>query len=199
MITVYICSYMILAGFFLLEHFVRKGKDTKNMSRTKFDRGSTFYISVVMGIAFILVPVSPLLNYLNLGMCFRLWLSICGVILGFIGLLIRYLAFSMLGRFFTRTLRETEEHTLVDTGLYRYIRHPGYLSDLLIFIGASFGMGNLIAMISVPVLFIPAYIYRIHTEEKMLIDIFGEKYISYQKRTGRLLPSVSKLMRTSVR
>ncbi|MCL2833079.1 MAG: isoprenylcysteine carboxylmethyltransferase family protein [Treponema sp.] len=189
MVVLYICSYAILAGFFLIERFVRKGKDTKNMSRTEFDRGSTVFISIVMGIAFILVPLSPLFNYFNIGMCFNLWVSICGNLLGIAGLFIRYFAFSALGRFFTRTLRKAEEHTLVMTGIYRYIRHPGYLSDLLIFIGVSFGMGNLLAMIAIPVMFIPAYIYRIQTEEKMLVGIFGDEYISYRKKTGMLLPS----------
>ncbi|MCL2880597.1 MAG: isoprenylcysteine carboxylmethyltransferase family protein [Treponema sp.] len=190
MIMEYIFSYLNLAGFFLMEHFVRSGKDTKNMDRTEFDRGSTVFISVVMGIAFVLIPISPLLNYFKIGMCFNFWVSMAGIILGVLGLVIRYFAFSTLGRFFTRTLRKTDEHVLVESGIYGYIRHPGYASDILIFFGTSFGMGNLIAMILIPVMFIPAYIYRIHTEEKMLVEIFGEKYVSYQKRTGRLLPFV---------
>ena len=51
------------------------------------------------------------------------------------------------------------------------------LSDILIFFGAS-----IIPIISVPVLFFVVYSYRIHVEEMMLVDIFGEKYTSYKKR-----------------
>jgi protein-S-isoprenylcysteine O-methyltransferase Ste14 len=35
-----------------------------------------------------------------------------------------------------------------------------------------------------------AYSYRIHSEEKMLVLRFGDRYRSYQKRTWRLVPGV---------
>ena len=49
----YIFAYALLAGFFLMERYVRQGKDTKNMSRTKSDKGSTTLISITIGILFI--------------------------------------------------------------------------------------------------------------------------------------------------
>jgi protein-S-isoprenylcysteine O-methyltransferase Ste14 len=183
-----IIGYIVLIGFFLIEHFVRKGKDTKKMDRTKYDKNSTTIISIVMGIAFILLFFSPLLNYLGIGLYFNFRIGICGIIISILGIIIRCFAFSTLGRFFTRTLREVDEHILVDNGIYNYIRHPRYLSDMMIFIGVSFGMGNLLSMISIPVMFIPVYIYRIHKEEKMLVEILGEKYISYKKRTKYIIP-----------
>ena len=188
MFIVNICGYFVLAGFFLIEHFVRKGKETKNMIRTKYDKNSTTIISIVMGMAFLLLFFSPLLNYMKMGLCFNLCLSICGITIGILGLIIRYFAFTTLGRFFTRTLREVDKHILVESGIYNFIRHPGYLSDLMIFTGVSFGMGNLFPMICIPVMFIPVYAYRIHKEEEMLIEILGEKYITYKRRTKYLIP-----------
>jgi protein-S-isoprenylcysteine O-methyltransferase Ste14 len=58
----------------------------------------------------------------------------------------------------------------------------------MIFIGLGFGIRNLLCMIAISIMFIPVYIYRIHKEEIMLIDIFGEKYILYKKRTKYLIP-----------
>jgi len=110
--------------------------------------------------------------------------------MGVIGLVIRYHSFTTLGRFFTRTLRETDSHTLVTTGIYAHIRHPGYLSDILIFWGASLAMNNAVTIIVVVVLFIPVYVYRIHTEEQMLTQIFGQQYRDYQSSTKRLIPYV---------
>ena len=188
MIGLYICAYALFISFFLLELFVRKGKDAKNMERTEFDRSSTTIVSVAMATAFILVPISPLLNYLNIGAFHSLWVGIVGVLLGVLGLAVRYLAFATLGRFFTRTLRETDEHALVTNGIYHLIRHPGYASDILIFVGAGLAMGNWLATVVVILMFVPAYIYRIQAEEGMLIEIFGEEYIAYQKKTKRIVP-----------
>ena len=190
MIASYLCACMLLVGFFLIERFVRQGKDTKNMSRTKHDKGSTTLISVVMGLEFIVIPLSPLINHWKVGVVFYLWVAVVGIIVGAIGLFIRYVAFTTLGRFFSRTLREQDEHQLVTIGIYKYIRHPGYLSDILIFFGASLAMGNLLPIISVPVLFFVVYSYRIHVEEMMLVDIFGEKYTAYKKTSKRLIPFV---------
>jgi protein-S-isoprenylcysteine O-methyltransferase Ste14 len=186
----YTFAYVLLIGFFLFERFVRKGKETKNMSRTEFDKGSTTLISIAMGTAFIIVPFSPLLNYFNVADVVNIWSSVAGILIGVSGFAIRYLAFSTLGKFFTRTLRKTENHTLVTNGIYKHIRHPGYLSDILIFVGMSLTMGNLISIIAVPIMFFPAYIYRIYTEEKMLIDIFGNSYMEYQKTSMRLIPFI---------
>jgi protein-S-isoprenylcysteine O-methyltransferase Ste14 len=181
---------MLLAGFFGIERFVRRGKDTKNMNRTDHDKGTTTVISIVMGMAFILLPVSPFLNWLGIGAVLILWIAVFGVSIGIVGLAIRYAAFTTLGRFFSRTLREAENHTLITNGIYKYVRHPGYLSDLLIFIGVALAMNNIITMIIIPITFTPAYAYRIHIEEKMLIKIFGKQYCEYQKTSKRLIPFI---------
>jgi protein-S-isoprenylcysteine O-methyltransferase Ste14 len=183
-------AYALFVGFFFMELFVRLGAETKDMSRTAHDKGSTTLVSIAMGIAFIAIPLAPLFNYLGVGTVLGWWAALSGVGLGALGLVIRYLAFTTLGRFFTRTLRETAGQTLVTSGVYRHIRHPGYLSDLLIFIGASLAMGNLIVIVSVIVLFAVAYSYRIHVEEGMLQEIFGERYVAYQRTSRRLIPFV---------
>jgi len=190
MLIVYILAYAVVLGFFLVERYVRKGNDSKNMNRTEHDKGSTTYISFAMGTAFVLIIAAPFLIYWHILTLHCLWLSIAGLVLGAAGLVIRVEAFRTLGRFFTRTLREAEDHTLVTTGIYKYIRHPGYLSDLMIFIGIALALDNLILLIVIPLLFIPAYIYRIHVEERMLIGIFGDRYIQYMKTSKRLIPFV---------
>jgi len=187
---VYFFSYLILAVFFILERFVRRWDDTKNMDRTIHDKGSTTFISIVMGMAFILLSISPLLNWFGIGALHHLGIGVTGLILGTCGLVVRYLAFNTLGRFFSRTLREAENHTLVTCGIYKFVRHPGYLSDFLIFIGVALAMNSLIAIIAIPPTFIAAYTYRIYTEEKMLIGIFGEQYCRYQKTSKRLIPFI---------
>ena len=190
MIVIYILAYALILGFFLVERFVRRGKDTKNMDRTEHDRGSTTFVSFAMGTTFVLLLAAPFFIWLRIAMLNCLWLSVIGLALGAGGLAVRASAFTTLGRFFSRTLRGAEGHTLVKTGVYRYIRHPGYLSDFMIFIGAALALGNLILIIAVPVLFIPAYIYRIRVEEKMLVELFGQQYIEYMKTSKRLIPFV---------
>jgi len=189
-LIIYVLAYALLVGFFVIERFARRGKNTKNMDRTSHDKGTTTFVSIVMGMAFILLPISPLLNWFGIGAVYILWIGILGLLLGITGLAIRYVAFTTLGRFFSRTLREAENQTLITSGIYIYIRHPGYLSDFLIFIGVALAMNNLISIIIIPISFVPAYAYRIHIEEKMLNEIFGKQYKEYQKTSKRLIPFI---------
>lgn len=186
----YVLAYSLIAGFFVIEYSVRRGKDTKKMSRTEHDRGSTTIISIVMGAAFVLLPVSPLLTWLGVCTVHQPIIRVAGLLLGAGGLFVRCVAFTTLGRFFSRTLREAEGHTLVTNGIYKYIRHPGYLSDFMIFIGAAMTMGNIIPLLFIPASFSFAYAYRIYVEEKMLVEIFGDQYKAYQKTSKRLIPFV---------
>ncbi|MCL2316860.1 MAG: isoprenylcysteine carboxylmethyltransferase family protein [Actinomycetia bacterium] len=182
-------AYLVLAGFFVLERFVRVA-GARDMRRGDTDRGSTTFVSVAMAVAFVIIPLTPLLNWWGCGRIGSPVAGAIGVVLGIVGLVVRYRAFTTLGRFFTRTLQETDQHRLVTDGVYRRIRHPGYLSDMLIFWGAALAMGNWITLTVVVVLFVPAYAYRIRTEEALLTDIFGRAYRDYQHRSARLIPGL---------
>jgi len=182
-------AYLLLAGFFILERMVRTGS-TRRMTRESTDQGSTTWVSAVMGVAFVVIPLTPLLNWWGPGRLNNWVIGVIGVAVGVTGLVIRHQAFTTLGRFFTRTLQRVDEHRLVTDGIYRRVRHPGYLSDILIFIGAAMAMNNWITILLVVALFLPAYRYRIKVEETMLTGIFGTAYTNYQAHTKRLVPGI---------
>lgn len=192
MITLYILAYvLLLVSFLFVERFVRTGKDTKALDKTRHDKGSTNTLVWAFAISFVLLAVSPILNAYGIGaLKAKLILSIVGLIIEVLGILVRVIAVHTLGRFYTRILRETDEHRLVTNGIYRYIRHPGYLGNILLFLGASLVMGNIITILTVAVLIAGVYIYRIAAEEKMLIELFGTAYLAYQKQSRRLIPWV---------
>jgi protein-S-isoprenylcysteine O-methyltransferase Ste14 len=96
----------------------------------------------------------------------------------------------VLGRFYTRTLQVVPGHRIIVLGPYSRIRHPGYLGSILVWSGASLGLGNWIAFIMTILLLILAYVHRIKSEETMLSNALGDEYEQYVSRTRRLLPFV---------
>jgi protein-S-isoprenylcysteine O-methyltransferase Ste14 len=74
--------------------------------------------------------------------------------------------------------------------MYNFIRHPGYLGGLLIFLGLSTALSNWLSILLklIPITF--GYVYRIYVEERFLVEQFGQKFIDYQKRTKRLIPYI---------
>ncbi|MGD1003041.1 MAG: isoprenylcysteine carboxylmethyltransferase family protein [Minisyncoccia bacterium] len=81
-----------------------------------------------------------------------------------------------------------EDHKLVMSGAYAYVRHPIYAGAILALFGSAL-TGSIVAV----VLFIISIIFclrRIHKEERAMLDLFPEQYPSYQARTKRLMPFV---------
>jgi protein-S-isoprenylcysteine O-methyltransferase Ste14 len=113
-----------------------------------------------------------------------------GVVLILIGLIIRIQSILTLKQYFTYSVAKVENHKLIDTGLYKYIRHPGYLGQVLIFIGISTSLSNMLSILLMMIPVTIGYIYRIKVEESFMIDQLGENYLNYQKRTKRIIPMI---------
>lgn len=107
-----------------------------------------------------------------------------------LGFLTRLHAVTALGRFFTTTVTVSSEQQLVQRGLYARIRHPGYLGSFLIFTGLGFAFGNWLSLCFLLGLTIPAFLYRIHIEERAMEAQFGASYAAYRQRTKRLIPGL---------
>lgn len=104
-----------------------------------------------------------------------------------LGLTIRIMAMSQLGARFSPLLAVQREHVLETSGLYRRIRHPGYLGSFLAALGAvmTFGSGLGLAPLA---LFGALMARRIRREETLLAARFGEAWSAYRKHSGAFLP-----------
>jgi protein-S-isoprenylcysteine O-methyltransferase len=118
------------------------------------------------------------------------WCIPVGVILFAAGIFLRWYSIIHLGRFFTINVAIAADHQLIDTGPYRFIRHPSYTGALVAFIGFGMVLGNWASLlvISLPVML--AFLYRIKVEERALIQALGQRYLDYATRTNRLIPLV---------
>lgn len=114
------------------------------------------------------------------------------------GLLIAYASLFtwthlVLGRNWSGLLEIHSDHSLVVTGPYRFIRHPMYTSFFLSGFGFLILSANWVAGGIYLVILTMMYFDRVHPEEQMMIDHFGEKYTSYMERTGRIFPPLKRL------
>ena len=118
------------------------------------------------------------------------WCVPAGVAFFVVGVVLRWYSIIHLGRFFTVDVAIAADHQLIDTGPYRFVRHPSYTGALLAFIGFAMVLRNWasVLMISLPIAL--AFLYRINVEERALVQALGERYRDYIKRTKRLIPLV---------
>ncbi len=118
------------------------------------------------------------------------WVFYPGIALMLAGIMFRQWSIFVLGRFFSPAVRIQREHTVVDTGPYRYVRHPSYTGALMIFIGLGLALQSWGAVVVLVLLFAIAYGYRMYVEEQSLISQLGDAYVEYKHRTKRLIPYV---------
>jgi protein-S-isoprenylcysteine O-methyltransferase len=113
-----------------------------------------------------------------------------GLILFVLGLIVRWIAIIHLGRFFTVNVAIAEDHQLITTGPYRFVRHPSYTGTLLVFLGFGLCMLNIFSLAAVFLPISAAFLCRMHVEEAALKDAFGDRYRSYAASRRRLVPFV---------
>jgi len=77
---------------------------------------------------------------------------------------------------------------VIERGAYHWIRHPSYLAAILMMLGMGLALANWISLIALGIVPLGIYAYRIHVEEKALVETLGQPYRDYMTRTKRLIP-----------
>ncbi|MHA2068388.1 MAG: methyltransferase family protein [Candidatus Thorarchaeota archaeon] len=141
--------------------------------------------------------------YLSLFNPFDDYLQIVGLATSFVGLVILVIA----GKTIEENVyaKASEERALLTTGIFAYIRHPLYLSFILVPIGFILVSLNILSILIFAALTIVTngdlrecdrqgkftfITTATKCEEMALIKIYGQKYEEYMKRTGRLFPKI---------
>ncbi len=95
---------------------------------------------------------------------------------------------SSLGRNLADAAAIRSQAQLVTTGPYRWIRHPYYVTTLLLMTSATVLTAN--GLVGLTSLLVLALLFsRTPHEEAMLIQRFGDEYRAYATGTNRFFPS----------
>ena len=89
----------------------------------------------------------------------------------------------------TAQLKIVREHKLVKDGLYKHVRHPLYLGEILRNLGLVVIFSSVYAILIVLLASIFLF-FRIEIEERMLGVEFGEEYEEYKRNTKKMIPYI---------
>ncbi len=183
---VIIIAFSYLYGFFEIFMSVRQRLMRKMDIIKSGDKASVWLLIIFIAIGYFL---AFRIGMTRVGRIYH-WNTFfaIGALLSVGGLIIRITSISTLKQHFTYTVTEIEDHQLIETGLYKIIRHPGYLGQVLIFIGAAASLSNWLSIVLMTIPVLIGYGYRIKVEERFMSEHFGQKYFDYQKRTKKLIP-----------
>ena len=115
-------------------------------------------------------------------------LDAIGIAIAILGLIIAVWARVMLSNNWSGAVVLKENHTLITTGPYRYVRHPIYTGLLVMMLGTVFISGRVDAVCAI-LIFFAAHIRKMRQEEVLMQNNFPG-YADYKKHTKALFPLI---------
>lgn len=97
--------------------------------------------------------------------------------------------FHTLGSNLTDTVVTRRDAHFVDRGPYRFVRNPMYTGVLMVSMSLGLALGTWLLPLAGSVVF-TLFALRTRTEEKYLIERFGNQYRDYMARVGRFFPKL---------
>ena len=164
--------------------FYFKSENIKNKSSKIF--------SIIMIISAGLIPIvnsSLFQPFININVSYFeeywLWFILLGILFIAIGIKLHSLAIKA----FNLRNNSPHQHQLLRKGIFEITRHPVYLSWWFIFLGITFVMDSIVALIFCPILIVFIEILGFFEEKYILLPEYGKKYNSYKQKTPNRLIS----------
>eukprot|EP00127_Corallochytrium_limacisporum_P000717 Clim_evm3s25 gene=Clim_evmTU3s25 len=181
-----------LIYWFIGENYGRHSSSaTVSKSSTEHDRIS--HKAVVWSVSGLLIFVPVLLpsvtdqGYIEVD---RQWLAVAAVVMNAC-IWWRLWAMRHLGEYFTRVLKVQSRQRIITDGPYRFCRHPGYLSNMVLHpVAVLLISRNVYFTLFATAIFFAVWVHRISDEEKMLRTDrkLGKEYRAYAERVPVLVP-----------
>jgi protein-S-isoprenylcysteine O-methyltransferase Ste14 len=98
-------------------------------------------------------------------------------------------SFKSLGDNYSQDIMIKKKHELITKGPFKLIRHPQYMCQILLDLGATAAtLGYVVGLLAL--IEIPIYIMRASVEDKLLSKYFAENFSDYKKKSGFMIPFI---------
>lgn len=167
---------MFIAGLIMMKRAPDLLRKRLNVKEEEKEQKTVIVLSGLMFLAAFIVAG---LNFRFRWIVLPVWVSWAAAVL----FLLAYVLYAEVLRenvWLSRTVEVQENQKVVDTGLYGIVRHPMYMTTLLLFLSMPLVLGSVISFV-IMLLYIPIIAKRIRNEEQVLEGGL-EGYAEYKKR-----------------
>ena len=176
---------MFIAGLILMKKSPDLLRKRLNAKEEQTEQKTVILLSGLMFLA----------AFIAAGLNFRFgWIALPGAVsfAAAIVFLLAYVLYAEVMRenaYLSRTIEVQENQKVIDTGLYGIVRHPMYMSTLLLFLAMPLVLGSVISF-AIMLAYIPIISKRIRNEEQVL-EKGLEGYREYKQRVRyKVIPFV---------
>jgi protein-S-isoprenylcysteine O-methyltransferase Ste14 len=130
---------------------------------------------------YLLIVICAVAEHIFLVKTTNLYITGFGGLFFISGVLIRRKAIADLADNWSVYIEIKQDHTLIHTGLYNFLKHPYCLAVFLELIGICLIGNSFYSLMLVFVIQAPLLLTRAAFEEKALVHHFGDLYVAYRK------------------
>ena len=168
---------------------VQGGREGAKLADSK-DSGSLKVILGGMWVALLIAYPLAFVKAWAFPQSWQLPLFVVGVLMIFLGSVLRRYCWRTLGEYFTGDVRARPDQRVISSGPYRLVRHPSYTAGMMMFIGIGLALGSWLSFALLTIATIATYSYRVAVEERALLATIGEPYDAYLKERKRFIPYI---------
>ena len=154
---------MLGAGLILLK---KNPELLKKRLSAKEEQNEQKLVVLFSGIMFLAVFIIAGLNFRFGWIILPAWVSYAAAAVFLLGYVL-YAEVLKENTYLSRTVEVQENQKVIDSGLYGVVRHPMYMSTLILFLSMPLVLGSVISF-AVSLIYIPIIAKRIRNEEKIL-------------------------------
>ena len=170
---------MFIAGLIMMKKSPELLRKRLNVKEEETEQKTAIMLS---GIMFLAAFVVAGLNFRFGWIVLPEWVSYAGAII-FLAAYALYAEVLRENAYLSRTVEVQQDQKVIDTGLYGVVRHPMYMSTLLLFLAMPLVLGSIISFV-ITLAYIPIIAKRIGNEEKVLEDGLPG-YAEYKNKVKR--------------
>ena len=170
---------MFIAGLIMMKKSPELLRKRLNVKEEETEQKTVIMLS---GIMFLAAFVVAGLNFRFGWIVLPEWVSYAGAII-FLAAYALYAEVLRENAYLSRTVEVQQDQKVIDTGLYGVVRHPMYMSTVLLFLAMPLVLGSIISFV-ITLAYIPIIAKRIGNEEKVLEDGLPG-YAEYKNKVKR--------------
>ena len=170
---------MFLAGLIMMKKSPELLKKRLNVKEKEKEQKTVILLSGIMFLAaFVVAGLNFRFGWIELPS----WVSYAAAI-AFLAAYALYAEVLRENAYLSRTIEVVQDQKVIDTGLYGIVRHPMYMSTLLLFLAMPLVLGSILSFV-ITLAYFPIIAKRIRNEEKVLEEGLSG-YAEYKKKVKR--------------
>jgi protein-S-isoprenylcysteine O-methyltransferase Ste14 len=180
--------WVIFIWAFLPEYKIIQSARAEAKKEGSKDAGSVKFLMLVMQTSSLVAFPLAWFTQMHVSEPTRLAVFYGGVAMLALGSVLRRLCWKALGEHFTGDVRARAGQPVIQTGPYRWVRHPSYTAGILMNVGIAFALTSWPTVGILFVASIVAYAYRVRVEERAMVSEIGAPYAEFIRTRKRFVP-----------